>query len=427
MIDESVSQAAAFNRHCACAGTDVGAVRRRLDATMAAQAPVPPILETHPHLFSELPVFVAAQHARAMQEIVAAVEVVSQLPAFRAAVLARAPAIARLEQRTRGGLLGFDFHLSAQGPKLIEINTNPGGALLNVAMRREQQVCCSAVAAYLRDTAGAAQLEEEIVGMFLREWRLARGGRPLRTIAIVDENPRDQYLHPEFLLFQRLFEVHGIKAVIVDPGALSLADGKLMCDGVPIDLVYNRLTDFYLREPRHAILARAYELAAAVFTPHPQAHAVYSDKRNLAILSDAQALRSMGAVESDVATLVRGVPRTLAVVGGEQQWWDSRKQWFFKPTQGFGSRGSYRGDKLTRRVFAEVMAGEYVAQEFAAPSERSRGTGVGEVFKIDVRNYAYEGRTHLMAARLYQGQTTNFRTAGGGFAAVYVIPAPPRH
>jgi len=25
-----------------------------------------------------------------------------------------------------------------------------------------------------------------------------------------------------------------------------------------------------------------------------------------------------------------------------------------------------------------------------------------------------------MAARLYQGQTTNFRTAGGGFAPVYV-------
>jgi hypothetical protein len=26
-----------------------------------------------------------------------------------------------------------------------------------------------------------------------------------------------------------------------------------------------------------------------------------------------------------------------------------------------------------------------------------------------------------MAARLYQGQTTNFRTVGGGFAPVYVI------
>ncbi len=27
----------------------------------------------------------------------------------------------------------------------------------------------------------------------------------------------------------------------------------------------------------------------------------------------------------------------------------------------------------------------------------------------------------LVAARLYQGQTTNFRTLGGGFAPVFVI------
>jgi hypothetical protein len=37
---------------------------------------------------------------------------------------------------------------------------------------------------------------------------------------------------------------------------------------------------------------------------------------------------------------------------------------------------------------------------------------------VDVRNYAYDGTVKLVAARLYQGQTTNFRTAGGGFAPV---------
>jgi hypothetical protein len=29
----------------------------------------------------------------------------------------------------------------------------------------------------------------------------------------------------------------------------------------------------------------------------------------------------------------------------------------------------------------------------------------------------------LIAARLYQGQTTNFRTIGGGFAPVYLVHA----
>jgi hypothetical protein len=40
---------------------------------------------------------------------------------------------------------------------------------------------------------------------------------PLRRIAIVDDRPHEQYLHPEFLLFQRLFERHGVQAVIADP------------------------------------------------------------------------------------------------------------------------------------------------------------------------------------------------------------------
>jgi len=41
-------------------------------------------------------------------------------------------------------------------------------------------------------------------------------------------------------------------------------------------------------------------------------------------------------------------------------------------------------------------------------------------FKYDVRCYVYEGRVQLVIARLYQGQTTNFRTPGGGFALVRV-------
>ena len=38
--------------------------------------------------------------------------------------------------------------------------------------------------------------------------------------------------------------------------------------------------------------------------------------------------------------------------------------------------------------------------------------------KFDVRCYVYDGHIQLVAARLYQGQTTNFRTPGGGFALV---------
>ena len=42
-----------------------------------------------------------------------------------------APAIARVPVAARGVFMGYDFHLTASGPKLIEINTNAGGGLLN--------------------------------------------------------------------------------------------------------------------------------------------------------------------------------------------------------------------------------------------------------------------------------------------------------
>jgi hypothetical protein len=41
---------------------------------------------------------------------------------------------------------------------------------------------------------------------------------------------------------------------------------------------------------------------------------------------------------------------------------------------------------------------------------------------VDVHNYVYDGRVQMLAARLYQGQTTNMRTPGGGFAPVVMIP-----
>jgi hypothetical protein len=48
--------------------------------------------------------------------------------------------------------------------------------------------------------------------------------------------------------------------------------------------------------------------------------------------------------------------------------------------------------------------------------------GVQADLKFDVRAYAYDGRVLLLAARMYAGQTTNFRTPGGGFAPVVVVP-----
>jgi hypothetical protein len=159
-----------------------------------------------------------------------------------------------------------------------------------------------------------------------------------------------------------------------------------------------------------------------VITPHPRAHALYADKHNLTILSDATLLREFGVPASTIAVLQAGVAPTRRVDRAQAETlWEQRKGLFFKPVAGYGGKAVYRGDKLTRRVWEEILTGDYVAQMLVPPAEQAVIRDDTETtLKYDVRNFVYRGRVQLLAARLYQGQTTNFRTPGGGFASVFI-------
>ncbi|MFA7241618.1 MAG: hypothetical protein WC091_16020 [Sulfuricellaceae bacterium] len=370
------------------------------------------LLEQRPYLFALSAAHLAREEEAQMRATIAAVEAVVALPAYRDAVLARSAPIVRFDPGTRGVFLGYDFHLTDGMPQLIEINTNAGGGLLNILLAH----------ALVGGNADAASREDAFVAMFREEWRLQRGDRPLRTVAIVDDDPAGQYLYPEFLLFQALLRRHGLQAEVADAGALTYRDGVLRHGETAIDLVYNRVTDFMLEQPAHAALRHAYLDGAAVVTPHPRAHALYADKRNLAWLCDAARLRQMGAGDAAMAALVRSVPSTVEVApGNAEALWCERRRLFFKPIHGFGGRGAYRGEKLTRRVWQDIVTGQYVAQAYVPPSERLLCDAATPVsLKVDFRHYVYAGVTQLVAARLYQGQTTNFRTPQGGFAPVLI-------
>ena len=428
------------------------------------------VTERCPHLFADVPVFITAAQMQQMREVIDAVERVVGLPGWWRETLLPNPGettdettshptkqpedgcqVVGYSHLTRppesgsqvagylpqagegtivacpasgnclGVFFGYDFHLNAEGAHLIEINSNAGGGFLNALLLDSQRDA---------DLPGVAvaqgNLERIFLDMFRNEWRLARGDAPLNCIAIVDEQPEAQYLYPEFLLAQRMFERAGIVACVADPAALhSRGEGLYLessGDDRKIDLVYNRLTDFSLQQ--HPVLRQAYLDGGVVLTPGPAHYARYADKRNLVRLTDADGLRALGASDTDIATLQVGVPHTLMVRPElEELLWRERKQWFFKPATGYGSKGAYRGANLTRRVFGEIMHGGYVAQHMAAPGERMvRVEGAeAQPLKYDVRCYVYAGQVQLVAARLYQGQTTNFRTPGGGFAPVRVL------
>ncbi|HET7766739.1 MAG TPA: hypothetical protein VFK92_16765 [Burkholderiales bacterium] len=412
-----------LNSDCFCVSLDPEALRRAIEADPAARGLSRLIEERCPNLFAALPVFVSRRDVDAMASVIRAVEEVVALPAYRAAALSGAAMTALHDPGARGVFLGYDFHIGPRGPRLIEINTNAGGALLNAVLGRAQRACCDDVARLVSGPIPADRLERAFFDMFVAEWRAAGGaGLPAR-IAIVDDSPEHQFLYPEFLLFAQLFRRFGVEASVLAPEQLKFVSGELRDAGGRVDLVYNRLTDFALDDPALGPIREAYLSGSAVVTPHPRAHALYADKRNLAILTDEARLRGWGVLQGPIETLLRGIPRTEVVSKADaEQLWSRRRNLFFKPAAGHGSKAAYRGDKLTRRVWSEILDGRYVAQELVPPGERQ--IAAGTALKTDIRNYVYAGRVQLLAARLYQGQTTNMRTAGGGFAPVLTTPAP---
>lgn len=412
------------NQSCFCVSLDQAALRQAIEMEIGHPGLFELIQQRCPHLFSAWPVFISAQEQDRMSGLIEAVESVVVMPSYREKVLSWAPEIAQHDPKgVLGVFFGYDFHVTQSGHGLIEINTNAGGAMLNAVLARAQRACCPPVAECMPTAAGVDALEDEMVAMFRQEWELTGRGRPLRTIAIVDEAPQEQYLYPEFLLFQSLFERNGLRVVITDPAELRWSSGMLWHGDETIDLVYNRLTDFALMSPAHAHLREAYLSDGVVLTPHPRAHALYADKRNLAVLSDAQVLLELGVPASTRAILQAGIPRTVLVTSDNaDSLWLDRRHWFFKPFAGYGSRATYRGDKLTQRVWQEILAGGYVAQALVRPGERVvADMPQPQVLKFDLREYVYNGRVQSVAARMYQGQTTNFRTPGGGFAPVFKV------
>jgi hypothetical protein len=91
---------------------------------------------------------------------------------------------------------------------------------------------------------------------------------------------------------------------------------------------------------------------------------LYANKRNLTVLSDEDTLRDFGVPEDVVRTLSSAVPRTVLVsADNAAELWAERRHLFFKPVWGYGSRGTYKGAKLTKKTWSSILHSDYVAQK----------------------------------------------------------------
>lgn len=374
--------------------------------------------QTLPPYFSAAPHFLSQKHLGAIQEFITTYEAQLKNPAVAQYFLSDYPAGFSRSRIEQGIFNSYDFHISPAGPRLIEINSNAGGAMLSLLASENIRRCCDSMDEYLPKAGGKFE-REKLLQMFRDEFHLRFPERELRRVAIIDESPEAQFFYKEFQLTREFLESHSIEAVIAGPDELSIANDRALVKGQPVDFIYNRMTDFYFESPQAPALREIFIRGLATVSPNPMVHALYARKSNLVAFWQDEFITQMG-MDQETSRLLRSViPRTVFVTPGNlDELWQGRKGWFFKPVNGFGSKGVYRGDKLTKRVWEHIAGGGYIAQVYIEPTERK--ISATDKFKYDLRVYTYGAEILGIAARYYQGQATNFRTAGGGLATVLI-------
>lgn len=360
---------------------------------------------------SHSPIFISQKVEASIKEAISIIEKVIQSETFKKSLVTDL----NLKNSSGGILSCYDFHLDGDVPKLIEINTNAGGFFLNYELLKSSTICCS-------HTKGQSieNLEERIISMFKNEFKKTTN-KELKTVAIMDENPETQYLYPDMVICKNILEKNGIRAFIVDSKDLEIVAGTALYNGTPIDLVYNRLTDFYFKNEENKKFLPLLENTTTVISPNSNDYVLFADKANLLNLQNVDVYTDVLS-ENEIHTLKNTLLETLPVTkDNEEHLWGNRKRYFFKPLNGFGGRGAYNGKGLTKKVWEYITNNSYIAQEtIPANTKNKQMDGKEESFKFDIRAYTYQGEILLLGARVYQGQTTNFRTLGGGFGSVFI-------
>lgn len=300
----------------------------------------------------------------------------------------------------------FDYHLSADGPRLIEINTNAGGAFLQQALLEDARAAAARVCGAVEPRPFHAP-----AGMILAAWAMLRPGRTLSSVAIVDVTPESEPLYRDMLAAADALRLLGLEARVSSLGSLRLEAGRLADAHGAIDFVYNRCTDFVLAAPGSAVLRQAWETGAALVAPNPDVYRAYADKRLLLRLAAERCALRPG---------LEGVLPTVEVTAGAaDELWRERRGLVFKPFSGFGSRGVLLGAKVSRRRFDVLVDAGYIAQAYAPPLLRLARVG-GETARVkaDIRVWTHGYTPWYAAARLYRGQVSGMRQPGEGFAPI---------
>lgn len=312
-------------------------------------------------------------------------------------------------------LMAYDFHSDESGGcHLVEVNTNASGFMFSSLMEMAHGGVSPSEFEPLKKLRTAFADE-------LRLWGKSSSAVP--TVAITDDDIVEQKMYPEFVMYRDWFRAMDWKADFCEGRDFNFTAGKLSAPSLgAVDLVYNRLTDFYFEDPAHGALREAFATQAACISPSPREYFLLADKERLVNLGTDGFLESAGATAQEAEALRKVLIPTYSIGSfpSHEEIWHQRKSLFFKPKRSHGGKSVYRGESVSRKVFERLMAEDVLIQKFT-PAQKMPVDDPRSVlnnWKFDLRFFVYRSEIQHAAARIYQGQVTNFSSPLGGFTKV---------
>ncbi|MBN4082195.1 hypothetical protein JYT13_00115 [Mariprofundus ferrooxydans] len=317
---------------------------------------------------------------------------------YIAALKVQLPATANAMHDEASMLMGYDFHLTDDGPRLIEINNNAGGLYVGGNQWMKQPAIAELV----------GTLQERLLQMFPHAWQ---------CIAIMDEDVANQYMYPEMQFYADLLRQDGRVIFLVSPEDIQLKDDGLYVENQRLDGIYNRHTDFYLDTPELAHIRTALMAGQVSLNPHPRSYALLGDKSRMVdwwhkgLLDDC--------LSSDDVAFIRSVVPEIHLLSAcdKAQLWQERKAWVFKPAARHGGKGVVLGKAMSRKRFESLDNESTVVQSYVPPSQIEHDD---VSYKFDVRLYMHGETLIAVAGRLWRGQLTNFREDGSGWVSLHI-------
>ncbi|MDQ7005592.1 MAG: hypothetical protein Q9N67_12005 [Ghiorsea sp.] len=348
-------------------------------------------------LATQTPVSIPEQDFKTMLSFAKTIDTLQYQPMYWAALQLDLPETIDLQPKQPSILMGYDFHLTADGPKLIEINNNAGGLWEKDDGWIPQ----------MKHEAMPGNLPTRLLSMFPKSWQ---------HIAIMDEDIEQQYMFPEMQAYAKLLQDNGRAVSLVSPEGLTLNDDGLYAGSEKVDMIYNRHTDFYLESQDVQHIRQALMAGQVDLNPYPRSYALVGDKGRMV---DWWRKDFLSFLEKKTVQLIHDVvPEThvLADIDLEQAW-ANRKAWVFKPAARHGGKGVLLGKAMSRKRFAALDTVSTVMQKLVPASQIDID---GKSFKFDVRLYMYGEKLIGMAGRAWNGQITNFREEGSGWTPIVI-------